>query len=30
MQKWYDWLERMKKKDEKEKWRRYISERWRR
>ena len=30
MHKWYEWLERMKKKDEKEKWRRCISERWRR
>ena len=30
MQKWYEWLEHMKKKDEKEKWRRCISERWRR
>ena len=30
MQKWYEWLGHMKKKDEKEKWRRCISERWRR
>ena len=30
MQKWYAWLENMKKKDEKDKWRRCISERWRR
>ena len=29
MLKWYEWLEHMKKKDEKEKWRRCISERWR-
>ena len=28
MQKWYEWLEYMKKKDEKEKWRRCISERF--
>ena len=28
-QKWYEWLESMKKKDE-EKWERCISERWRR
>ena len=27
-QKWYEWLEHMKKKDEKGKWRRCISERW--
>ena len=30
VQKWYEWLEHMKKEDEKEKWRRCISERWRR
>ena len=30
MQKWYEWLEHMKKQDEKGKWRRCISERWRR
>ena len=30
MQKWHEWLEHLKKKDEKEKWRRCISERWRR
>ena len=31
LQKWYECLEHMKKKDEKEKrWRRCISERWRR
>ena len=30
MQKWYEWLVNMKKKDEKEKWRRCTSERWRR
>ena len=29
MHKWYEWLEHMKKKDEKEKWRRCISERCR-
>ena len=28
--KWYAWLEHMKKKDEKEKWRRCISEKWKR
>ena len=30
MQNWYEWLEHMKKKDEKEKWRWCTSERWRR
>ena len=30
MQKWYEWLEHTKKKDEKAKWRKCISERWRR
>ena len=30
MQKWYEWLEHIKKEYEKEKWRRCISERWRR
>ena len=30
MQKWYEWLEHLKKKDVKEKWRRCINEKWRR
>ena len=30
MQKWYEWLEYVMRKDEKEKWRRCISARWRR
>ena len=30
IQKWNEWLEHMKKKDEKEKWRRCICDRWRR
>ena len=30
MHKWYEWLEYMKRKDEKEQWKRCISARWRR